>query len=687
VLSAAFNFDGTGGIDGAFDWVVPTGVHILLDTSGAISIGGDDIGANMENLASFSPDKTMNVVGGKINVRHLVIQDGASIKAQGVNPVSIQASGDVLIRGTLDVSGFDRPDVATLGTGNVPEVGAPGAGGGGDGGTASFLSTTSTPQGGNGFGPLGLANLGGQGGESGFGLGTPDNSRPGGGGGGRLGADAEGADLLASPFGLIAEPGFDGGPQATGAVTGLKPPRGGAIGFSPFTDGDSSNDFLGASFDGTDVVLGELSTPSAGSGGGAGGDSIPDVVFPHTNWKPGSDEKGCGGGGGAGSLYIRCLGDITIQGNGKILAEGGRGGSGENTINNDHKGGGSGGGSGGHIVLEAGSGVVFDGVAANCISALGGKGGAGKPGIGETINKGGSGGPGIVQIHVLNPAGDISLINTVPSADNLGEVTLPDALTLVPSFGTRSIAVSRWIQVGGAAVNPGGGTGPVTFFFDGTDPVSGLALDANGDGTVDLAAPILGPVSLVASPGLPSIGLDLRTLTVDVSAIAGTFDDLYLRNPLLLRDAVLELREVGAPTHLVHFNIANATFDDTSMQLAIEVDGAPAPDLTSFDPPAGLEYVVYPNSFRVVTSGIADLMPSSVAVRIRFEGAPAGPDGLPDVDDLTHVDMTGDISELNANTIDFVRFEVLFDIDADGAGLSATSSLPALDFLRVKFRF
>jgi len=686
VLAAAFNFSGTGGPDGEFDWVVPTGVSILLDTSGAITIQGGNIGDNMENLASFAPTKTQNVVGGQVNVRHFVIEDGASVKAVGVNPVKIQASGSILIRGTLDVSGFDRPDVATLNTGNQPEVGAAGTAGGGAGGTASFLTTTSTPQGGNGFGPFGQANLGGQGGESGFGPSGKDGRRPGGGGGGRLGADATGStDLNGVNFGMIGEPGFNGGVQATGAVSGLKPPQGGDGGFQPFLDSNADNNFFGTSFDGTNVILGELSAPSAAGGGGAGGDAVPDSVFPHSNWKPGTDEKGCGGAGGAGSLHVLCLGNITFEGAGTILANGGKGGSGENTINNDHLGGGSGGGGGGYIVLEAGSQVIFDGADAKCVSAQGGKGGQGKPS--STLNQGGSGGPGIIQIHVLNPLTDIVVQNTQTGLNTLENVTFPDAITLVPSFGARSRARSRWIAVGGAAVTPGGGVGSVTYLFDGTDPLTGFALDLDGDDNVDLAPSILGPVSLVAGPGLPSIGADLRTLTVDASAIAGTFDDMYLRNPQLLRDATLELREIGAPTHRVRYNIAHATFDVGNMTLAMEVDGDPAPDLTSFSPPAGLEYVVYPNSFRVVTSGVENFMPDSVTVQFLFEGAPAGPDGLPDVNGGTHVAMTTDISELNVAAPDFIRFEVVFNLDAQAAGLSATSPRPALDFSRIKFRF
>jgi len=336
-------------------------------------------------------------------------------------------------------------------------------------------------------------------------------------------------------------------------------------------------------------------------------------------------------------------------------------------------------------VLEAGSKVIFDNVVAKCVSAQGGKGGKGKPS--STINQGGSGGPGLIQIHVLDPALDVLFQNPLATADTLQEVTFPDAMTLVPSFGARSRAVSEWIAVGGASVAPGGGSDPITFFFDGTDPTTGLAKDLDADNFVDLAPAILGPVALVASPGLPSIGADLRTLTVDASAIAGTFDDIYLRNPQLLRDAVLELREVGAPGNFQRFNISTASFDVGTLSLAMEVSGSPSPDLASFNPPGGLEYIVYPNSFRIVTSGVNDFMPNSVTVQFQFEAAPAGPDGLPDLTSPAYVPLTNDISLLNSVAPDFVRFNILFNLDALSAGLSATSPRPALDYTRIKLRF
>lgn len=699
-LTAAFDFNGTGGDDGAFDLVIQAGNTVVLDTTGTVSLTGGDIGVNMENLGTYVPSKTQEVTAGRLNVRHMVIEAGGSLRAQGVNPVLIEASGNILIEGVLDVSGFPRPDVATLNTGNQPEIGAAGAAGGGAGGVASWQTTTSTPRGGPGQGPFALPNFGGQGGESGFGTGGKENRRPGGGGGGVLGAAATATDDLnnqtnglgqqenGTAWGMIPQPGMDGANAATGAITGQKPPSGGEIGLSPFFDSNADNNFFGASFDGSSVTIGELLEPTAGSGGGAGGDAVPGNQFPFPDWKAGSDEKGCGGGGGGGSLRILCLGNVEVRGQTAFIrASGGEGGAGENVSGLDHIGGGSGGGSGGHIIIEVGSKLIFTDVGPRCIRARGGRAGFGKSGD-QSVNAGGSGGPGLIQIHVLDPALDIEFVNP-PSgaAPAIDKVTWPNALTLVPSFGARSRIRTEWIPVSGASIGPGGLANTIQYVFQGIDPTSGEALDLDDDDVVDLVPAILGPTTVAAEPTVPFIGADLRTLVVDGAPIAGTFDDIYLRNPQLLRDATLVLREVGVPGNSQNFEIATASYDDVTGFLTVEVAGAPAQDLGTFAPGGGVEFLIHPNSFVLETNGVQNSMPDSVTVEFEFEGAGTGPDGLPDTGAGNAVGPTNDIADVTAAQPDFIRFDVIFNLDALGNGLSSENPVPALDFARIKFRF
>ena len=666
-LKAAFEFSGAGGPGGDFDVLVPNGVTIQLDTTAFTIFGGPNalMGAN---------STSQTVINGKLDVRNLMIEAGGVLRAQGPNPLIIQATGDVEIRGNLIVDGTPVNNVATLNTGNQPETGASGNCGGGRGGTASFLTTTSTPKGGNGFGANNIPNIGGRGGESGFSSGGKNNRRPGG-GGGSFGPSAMGQG--GSAFGLVAEPGHDGNPNSTSAITFTKPAKGGLPAPLPFIDEFDNNDFFGTVLDpGTgSLVFGELQSIFAASGGGAGGDAIPGNQFPSPNWIPASDEKGAGGGGGAGGLEILCLGEVRIAGTGRITANGGDGGSGENTIFNDRVGGGSGGGGGGHIVIQANL-LNFAGSQNNAIQALGGRGGAGANETFNATNGGGDGGPGIIQVHATN-------LN-LPGTITLQSRTLPDAIQLLPLFGAQSRARSVWIPVGGASLDPLGGGDVLQFTFGGIDTMSGDVQAT--DGIVDDVPAILGPVPLAAAPVVPFIAADARTLVVDAMPLANTFDDIYLRNTQLLKNFILELRQVGSTTVFQRFNVASASYDSATTQLSLTIPGT-GPDLNSFTPTGGAEFRLIPRFFRVVSNATPDSLPSSASITLTFEGAAADVNGQPDDSGMLLVPATSDVTLLNDPELAFFRFEVLFDIAADGSSPNANSPQPALEFLRIPFRF
>ena len=157
-------------------------------------------------------------------------------------------------------------------------------------------------------------------------------------------------------IGLDAEPGFDNTLASFGALSGQPGAKGGVIGQSPFRDGNPDNDFYGRLVDSAtgNAVVGELARPWAGSGGGGGGDAsrVTSGTFP-APFLPVGDEKGAGGGGGGGSVHVLAQGPIVFGVSGQVLARGGTGGGGENTIFLNRVGGGSGGGSGGHVVLQS----------------------------------------------------------------------------------------------------------------------------------------------------------------------------------------------------------------------------------------------------------------------------------------------------------------------------------------------
>jgi hypothetical protein len=480
---------GSGGPGGNFDWCVPTGQTLILDTTFTLLTGGPHCSATM----------VQQVVGGVVEARNVSIGPGAVVRVIGPNPLVVFASGTVRIEGTLDLSGISNQGVTTLNTTTLPEPGAPGQAGGGAGGTGNPNTTSSTPKGGNGFGAFGTLNNGGGGGETGWNniaASQIDGRRGAGGGGGSFGANQAQTFGPVSTFGewdqtfigLDGEQGFSNDdPNANGALTGAGGPHGGRVGPRPFVDADPLNDFwgYGVSAQTGAVVKGELTKPWAGAGGGGGGNAcfVPNGgTWPPPVFNPVGDEKGAGGAGGGGSLQVFALGDIVFGQSGLIRCRGGLGGGGENTLFLNRVGGGSGAGSGGHVILETAGVIDFSlslgasttaGELAGGILATGGQGGAGKGDQGGAISQpggqtqtpptldacppgyphsgqngckghidgaGGDGSSGLIQLHTRTGFDPSNPSILLPAGKTIGDVCKPlpvgsdGSILLLPRF-------------------------------------------------------------------------------------------------------------------------------------------------------------------------------------------------------------------------------------------------------------
>jgi hypothetical protein len=156
LIAANFPFPGTPvGVDRNF--VVTTAQGLLqVDTSSTTQV----VDGN---------GKVFNVVNGVMNVHDFSIEAGATLRALGSNPLVVYVSGEAILLGTLEASGFNAtaPDGAVLAW-ELSVPGALGACGGGNGGDASQVIDDFTPRGEAGQGAFGVAFGGGQGGEGGY---------------------------------------------------------------------------------------------------------------------------------------------------------------------------------------------------------------------------------------------------------------------------------------------------------------------------------------------------------------------------------------------------------------------------------------------------------------------------------------------------------------------------------------
>jgi len=739
-VTTAFGFSGTGGGgNGDFDWEVKAGQLFVLDTTTASIVGGPN----------FVPTTQQIVVGGVLDLRNFRVVQGGTLRIQGPNPVTILASGSVVIDGVIEVSGSDSHGVSTLNTPQLPEPGAAGVGGGGRGGAGSPLNSASDPKGANGYGAFGVPDIGGTGGESGFWTGGPSNpfaTRGAGGGRGVLGPNqlvSVGGLADQTLIGLDAEPGFSNllvsSPPSLGALSGANPPTGGAAGRSPFLDTNPANDFFGNSFDQAtgQITSGELNRLWAGGGGGAGGDAIWSNGTPFPPPSNVNDRKGSGGGGGAGGLHILSLGTIKFGPIGAIKCRGGTGGGGENSINIDRIGGGSGAGSGGHVILQTAAKIDFSlatGLNQVCITTTGGQGGAGAndaggaklglggmletqpsldacpspfaPGacFGQVHGAGGDGGPGIIQLHTPGglAGGDILL----PPGKLLPQICKPTPVSanatqrLIPTFGRASVARSIWIPMGLGGFDPAaafaactdiqGNFRTATFDFGNVNTLTGEVLSTAG--VVDLGPTLLGPANIAVAPALPFITVSGRTIVMDASPLIGGPQEYFLQNTGLLKRATLRLSQVGVPSNNLRFDVVAAAFISNSVPptLALTVSNDD-PQLTSFSAPGGVAAEVIPTFFKVTTSGVKDSLPPSAGVFLKFQAAPATSGGLPNAAAAVPPVPGSDVAVLNADVgnpcFRFLRFQVEFDIDKLGQGITPQTPLPSLDFLRLPFRY
>jgi len=251
---------------------------------------------------------------------------------------------------------------------------------------------------------------------------------------------------------------------------------------------------------------------------------------------------------------------------------------------------------------------------------------------------------------------------------------------MIPFFGRLSRSQSKWIALGLARVDPGGGTDQVSLRFEGT--VGGLV--PHDGSSVQQLPPIVGPDPLGLPGSPPFIGADDYTLVFDASGLAG--QDLLLKeNAQLILQYSVQLEESGDPTNAQRFTITAAEYDGIFDRLVTHVDPT-GPGLSSFVVGGSIDASLVPHFLRVVNNGILDSYAADTSIGMRFDATKIDPlTGGPD--EANANGFTDDISVLNTDDWDFFRFQVEFDLDTDSNGVDLATDRPGLHLLRVTFGF
>jgi hypothetical protein len=258
---------------------------------------------------------------------------------------------------------------------------------------------------------------------------------------------------------------------------------------------------------------------------------------------------------------------------------------------------------------------------------------------------------------------------------------------MLPIFGRRSQAISKWVPLGAASVTSDASStvpGPVRFFFKGTSPTGAVLTTGSGAATVVAELPPIFTGTIATSPALPYIDTDLRTVVLDGSTIVDT-DDIYLRNVMLMKRFLLRLNH-GTPTD---FEVASAIYDPATHVLRLTVSGSGMP-LAGF--PASSTLEVRPRFFRVLTDGVPNSLPDTSQIVAEFQATVPNAQGDPDENVAAESPWVTDITLIDPNLsghpdYKFFRFRISFDISANNAPLTFDTPIPSLDFFRIPIRF
>lgn len=290
-------------------------------------------------LPASAPDLVVSngqtlLLSGTNTYGNVTVETGGRIVGQGTEALAIIATGNIFVRGRIEVSGQDgAPGFQDAARGGDAGPGGGGGGAGGDGNSATGA-------------PGGLGSPNGQASGPGQGPGTPGGDGGGNGGGG----------------GAQFQCGAGGGGGALGGSGGT---GGGDVGVGSGGAGGAANgagsDQGGGTGGGGGTTCGNNSGAGGGGGGGvlilqaaAGGTVLIDGVVEARGGRGGNGFQGTGGGGGGSGGLVALLaegGSVIV--NDTVRVSGGPGG--------DSDFGDTGGGGGGGIVLIAAPNVVTGG--------------------------------------------------------------------------------------------------------------------------------------------------------------------------------------------------------------------------------------------------------------------------------------------------------------------------------------
>lgn len=615
----------------------------------------------------------VTISGGVFPFTDIDIPAGIIIRPVGSNPLVLTATGSVKIAGSIIADGQPGGDENAYDSAVTAIPGGNGVAGGGRGGESnpvlyfpptqpSNKTLVSTPKAGDGWGPGNVARIGGQGGQCGMydndDPNNPDPNNP---------VFTTDREITCDELSNTHNNQFQTDANGNLYPKGYKPPGGGGGSYLTRGSGRDHPDTLLDLQNGRGNVLADglggwiVRTVDFLRAGNSGvspfADGIPQNDFIGLSGELSAVAGGQGGGGGGSALdnyYCGdwCRFDADVTNDSVCFNEFGgtfAGAAGDSR-------GGSAGAGGGAIVIRALGPVELIGSAR--LSARGGQGGGGEAiACSQWAGAGGSGSGGAIVVE----SGDSIDIKSTARLDVFG--------------GAWRLARARPDYIFPCTIGRGQGVLPGEVPGDG---------GKGGDGIIQLQTPP-GTTPTVAS-------------TISLQPLASWVDQGNVLNPSTFSPESVALShwyDLGRVTQRAP-SATNPVFEFLRHGVAVPLGADPKiqvdasgfvqqPDLTDIV----CDYLgkIDPeNQGRYLDPPRKDFIPANATIRVEFQGGDPMAPGSKEVNLLTVTPW--DASPEIANGKQFLRYRITFNVtEGDGSLLSADSSLPVIQSLRVKVRF
>ncbi len=261
------------------------------------------------------------------------------------------------------------------------------------------------------------------------------------------------------------------------------------------------------------------------------------------------------------------------------------------------------------------------------------------------------------------------------------------SLRAVAGTTGESRARSKWLPLGLGHINPGGTDVRPRFEFEGTDP----------NGAVVVVGNSVAPIGRMLGP-IPLLSLAPREVRVAQQDLADPLG-LYVENPgLVLGSRAVFFPLVPGGTDPISVRIDQVTTSSNGIAFAL-FDGCYIPglfgipdcvpfDLTlPYNTPAGVTLEVDPRYFEIYSALQRDRVPDDARVTILFDATVDDGTGAPSEGSALSAisGWTPNPNALSNGAWDFVRFEVVFELDVSGDGGLPSGFPTAMSFLKLPF--